>query len=151
MSEKGTQTKKNRARAQGPNAEAIRRGLRPVTFTITQDIWPEASDEDIKSWRERGEIYARILAHPDCPQTFADTFKAIFVDELFTKSNIADVTSPAMIRALYPMVLADMVTSVPATNDGVEASLLRVMESLVPAEIREPIRAAVMGQKGGAK
>jgi hypothetical protein len=143
---KGTQTAKGRASKKEVSAGA--RGYRPVTFTITLDTPPEASDADLKHWREAGEIYSRLLSHADCPNEFKKAFGVIFTEELFDKSNLNDPTDPQLLRAFFPMVMVDLAANIPATAEGLETALLRLSETLVPATLKERILAEV---KGGAR
>jgi len=141
---KGNKTTKGRTSKKG----AIKLGLRQETFTVTLDVWPEAPDGELRRWRNRGEFYARLFAHPDCPPTFRKIFGRIFVEELFNKSNLADPCEPELIRAFYPMVLADLQTSIPCNVDGIEAALLHALEATVPDELIEHLNAEVRALEG---
>jgi hypothetical protein len=102
-------------------------------------------------YQQRADYYAAALAHPRCPESFRKAFEAIYIDLLMDKARW---THPDLVRATYaPMREYLDGANYCGTAEGVDESLLRLMETLLPEEVQEAARSASKGQpeKGGAR
>jgi hydrogenase maturation factor HypF (carbamoyltransferase family) len=129
--------------------DALLIALRVAVDTLTS-YSPAVSRDTRSDYQRRADQFATALLHPQCPESFRIAFQVIYNDLLVSK---AEWTHPDMVRATYaPMREWLDEANYCGTAEGVDESLLRLMETLLPEEVQEAARIASKGQpeKAGA-
>jgi hypothetical protein len=136
---------RTRQALQHVGAEAISITLRIAIATLSRYA-PAVSKYNHEDYQVTADRYAAVLEHPQCPEIFREAFHRIYTD-LFV-SHVT-WTDPAIVRATYaPMreFLDD--ANYCGTAEGVDESLLRLMETLLPEDVLEAARKGTMGTVG---
>ncbi|MGA9994818.1 MAG: hypothetical protein WBP93_05345 [Pyrinomonadaceae bacterium] len=117
--------------------EAVPIALRAAIDTLTR--YSPAVSRDTKSdYQRRADQYAAALLHPQCPESFRKAFESIYAELLASKTWWGH---PSLIRATYaPMREWLDEANYCGTAEGVDESLLRLMETLLPEEVQEAAR-----------
>jgi uncharacterized protein (DUF934 family) len=102
-----------------------------------------APDKDTRSdYQRTADQFAAALTHTDCPDSFRRAFEEIYGDLLTCKT---DWSHPTVIRATYAAMREHLDRNNYCGNaEGIEESILRLMESLLPYEVKEHARLAGM-------
>jgi hypothetical protein len=125
--------------------DALLIALRVAIDTLSR-YSPAISRDTSDDYQQRADCFAAVLAHPQCPASFRNAFKAIYTDLLVSK---AEWSHPDMVRATYaPMREFLDEANYCGTAEGVDESLLLLMETLLPEEVQEAARKASLGQQG---
>jgi hypothetical protein len=143
-------TVRARLALQHVGADAVSIALRVALDTLTL-CSPAVSRDTRSDYQRRADQFAAALLHPQCPTSFRTAFEAIYADLFVSK---AEWTHPDLVRATYaPMREWLDEANYCGTAEGVDESLLRLMETLLPEEVQEAARQATLGhqEKGGAR
>ena len=148
--EQGSLTDRTRLALQHVGTDAVSIALR-VAITTLSRYAPAVSRNTGQDYQQRADYYAAALAHPQCPESFRKAFEAIYID-LFT--GVAQWTHPDLVCATYaPMREWLDQANYCGTAEGIDESLLLLMETLLPEEVQEAARSAIVEhpEKGGVR
>jgi hypothetical protein len=101
--------------------------------------WDGVSDEDLRGWVKDAELLARTLDHPECTEAFRTAFAAIYTEHLVSISGVS-WTTPAVMRVMLPLVMADLWGNRPADADTARDILITLSSELVSDEASEGVR-----------
>jgi hypothetical protein len=105
------------------------------TATLDLSVKGEwASQQEVNEWEIDGAIYAAMLSHRDCPQSFREAFTTIFTEHLLSECEAAH---PHWIRHFFPLVVLSMQGSIPVDALRVVEVLRTLRETLAPALTKE--------------
>jgi hypothetical protein len=135
----------NGAQRLGPDALSVVLSTALETLALhAPNLNPYGQD-----YTRRAIHYAAALSHPDTPKSFRDAFDAIYGDLLVSKT---DWTHPSMIRRTYAAMRVYLDDDNYCGNaEGIDESLLRLMETLLPEHVQEEARQASSAQNGGQR
>jgi hypothetical protein len=114
-----------------------------VTLDFPFGVDQAINQSDITSWRVQGEVYARILASKECPQSFRAAFGNIVRDQLLSK---CDVLRPDFIAAFFPLYLICLQDSCPADAQTTTEILTTLRETLCD-KLNDQITAEVVQRR----
>lgn len=103
----------------------------------------EVDAEQFETYRTDGAFFAAVLANPACPQAFRDLFAAAFSDDMI--GRVAEkLGNPYLLPLTYPIVRDVMdASNLCGTAEGIHDTLIKAVETLVPAEIADRAREAL--------
>lgn len=123
--------------------DALLIALRVAIDTLAH-FSPAVSRDTSSDYQRRANQFATALLHPQCPASFRAAFEIIYTDLLASKTEWAH---PDVVRATYaPMREWLDEANYCGTAEGVDESLLRLMETLLPENVQEAARSASRGQ-----
>jgi hypothetical protein len=101
--------------------------------------WEGVSADDLREWVKNAELLARTLDHPGCTDAFRTAFAAIYTEHLVSISGVS-WTTPAVMRVMFPLVMADLWGNRPADADTARGILITLSSELVSDEASEGVR-----------
>jgi hypothetical protein len=154
-SETAEKATSDRERASFTDADALPSIARDLKHALAcldrtehaQTVAPVVDKDTRSDYQRRADQFAAALAHPDTPNSFRKMFKVIYDDLLINKTNWSH---PSVIRATYAAMREHLDESNYCGDaNGIDESLLRLIQTQLPAHVQEAARRA--GMKGGVK
>jgi hypothetical protein len=97
-----------------------------------------------EQYGQDGRFFAAILADPACPEGFRSLFDAVWTDELLGRI-MGKLGGPYLLPLVYPVVRDVLdASNLCGTAEGVYNTLIKAVEVLVPDEIADRAREAMV-------
>ena len=125
-------------------------GKEKPTNATTLHYTPLESPKDFEQHKRDAQLFAHILASPDCPTHFRSLFGAVFSEMLGVALDC--FTWPQILPLTYPVVrdICDA-QNFCGTAEGLSLALTHAVDTLVPEALAEEARKAMDGapKEGG--